>query len=94
MKFNVSIGRLEENEKEFFEIVNRGYECTGETLKIQYPDGSTETLVVFRAKIETCEVTPYTMCRDCGDHYIIARWNRYDRIEKISLKYTVDVEDR
>lgn len=40
------------------------------------------------------EWTPYLTARDCGDHYIVARFDRYDRIEKDNLKVTRDVEDK
>ena len=38
--------------------------------------------------------TPYGCARDCGDHYIIARCSRYDRVEKKTLDITKDVEDK
>lgn len=92
-----TVGKLEANENEFFERVNPGYICTGETLEERYEEtegreaGAT-TYVVMKSKGKRW--TPYGMCRDCGDHYIIARWSRYDRIDKKTFKRTVDVEDR
>ena len=38
--------------------------------------------------------TPYGTARDCGDHYIIARYDRYDKIDKHTHTMTKDVEDR
>ena len=38
--------------------------------------------------------TPSGCARDCGDHYIIARHDRYDRIDKETMEVTQDVEDR
>lgn len=38
--------------------------------------------------------TPYGTARDCGDYYIIARYDRYDRLDKRTLKITKDVDDR
>lgn len=38
--------------------------------------------------------TPFGAARDCGDHYIIARYSRYDRVDKKTLKVTIDVEDK
>ena len=92
-----TVGKLEANENEFFERVNPGYICTGETLEERYEEtegreaGAT-TYVVMKSKGKRW--TPYGMCRDCGDHYIIARWSRYDRIDKGTFKRTIDVEDR
>lgn len=38
--------------------------------------------------------TPYQCARDCGDHYIVARFDRFDRIDKKTGKLTKDVEDK
>lgn len=91
--YNVTIGRLDEDEWQSFEAMNPGYRCTGETLREEFPDGSAQTLVVFKCK-QGHRGTRYGMCRDCGDHYILARWSRYDSIDKKTLKITVDVDDR
>lgn len=37
--------------------------------------------------------TPYGFIRDCGDHYIIAKYSRYDRISKDLQTITEDTED-
>ena len=89
-----TIGALRSDDVTFYERLNKGWRCTGETItetwsgKNPYDRGS-QTLVVF-----TGPYTRYGMCRDCGDHYIIARYSRYDRIDKGTFKVTVDVEDR
>lgn len=38
--------------------------------------------------------TPYGCARDCGDHYIIARYSQFDRVDKKTLQITFDVEDK
>lgn len=38
--------------------------------------------------------TPYGVARDCGNHYIIARYTRYDSVDKKTLEVTKDVEDK
>ena len=38
--------------------------------------------------------TPYLCARDCGGHYIVARYDRYDKIDKRTFAITKDVEDR
>lgn len=84
-------GILPDNEKGYFERVNKGFTCTGETLKETVDDQGLErstTYVVMKGRF-----TAYGMCRDCGDHYIIARWSRYDRIDKETYKVTYDVND-
>lgn len=93
--YEYTVGTIEASEIAFFEKMNPGYKCTGETLAERYEEtegreaGGT-TYVVMKGKNRT----PYGMCRDCGDHYIIAKWDRYDRIDKGTLKRTVDVDDR
>lgn len=95
----ITIGTLNEADREYFERVNPGFTCTGETLAETYTEkngmpGGGCTFVVFRHTGHGRKFTPYGMCRDCGSHYIIARWSRYDRIEKNTLKITYDTEDR
>lgn len=62
---------------------------TGEFLKETFPDGSSSTYIVYEGN-----QTPYCFCRNCGDHFIIARWSGYDRIDRYTMEITVDVEDR
>ena len=95
------LGTIEESDCEWYERMNPGYKTTGETLEERYEeeqgrDGGATTYVVMKAEgINARRLgTPYGMCRDCGDHYIIAKWSRYDRIDKGTLKRTTDVEDR
>lgn len=45
--------------------------------------------IVLRGKY-----TPVLCARDCGDHFILARYDRYDRIDKETFKITKDVEDK
>lgn len=91
--YNYSIGTLAEQDFTIFEKMNPGYKCSGETLKEEYPDGGSCTYVVFKCK-PGHHGTPYGMCRDCGNHYIIARWSRYDRIDKKTLEIIFDVDDK
>lgn len=92
--YNYSNGKLNNGDKEFFEKVNPGFKCTGETLIEEYEDldgfdgGGCEYVVM------SGRWTNYGMCRDCGDHYIIARWSRYDRIDKETFDVTFDVADK
>lgn len=81
--------KLTDEDFKFFSNANksRGLIPTGELIREEWQTGA-QSLVVFRGKW-----TPWGCLRDCGDHYIIARWDRYDRIEKTSLKVTLDVED-
>ena len=95
MKYNVTfkVGTLEASDKAYYEKMNPGYKCTGETLEERYEEehgweGGACTYVVMKGKW-----TRYGMCRDCGDHYVIARYSRYDRINKGTLELIRDVED-
>ena len=71
----------------WYERANKGYKATGEYLTEDWKTGS-QTLVVM-----TGPRTIFGMCRDCGDHYIIARYDRYDRIDKATLTLIKDVAD-
>ena len=84
-----------EKETEYFEKVNQGWKCTSELLNEEYIDEKHNCLTYgCTYVVMTGSFTRYGMCRDCGDHYIIARYDRYDRIEKDTLNITFDVEDR
>lgn len=92
------LGKLDECDREYFERVNGDYKCTGETIEERYEekegrDEGATIYVVMKATGNLTAWTPYQMCRDCGDHYIIAKLCRYDRIDKGTLKVTRDVED-
>lgn len=83
--------RLTKEERERFARDGRKYKPmlkpTGETIWERWETGG-ECRVVMRGSW-----TPYGVMRDCGDHYIIARWSRYDRISKDLTEITYDVED-
>lgn len=66
-----------------FEKAYPGFKCTRQSLTESYPDGSSITRVVFKGSF-----TPFGMCRDCGDHYIIAKWTHYARVDKATLQVT------
>lgn len=86
-------GTLPKEEIAWFEKMNPKHKCTGETLSevVTETNGLERgtTYVVMKGNF-----TAYGMCRDCGDHYIIARWSRYDKVDKETLEITFDVEDR
>ena len=98
MKYTVRPSRLlGEDTMKFFERVYPGYKCTGEVLEEKFPNGSIKSWVVFKSSSPKTQLTPYDVCRDCGDHYVIARCyineRRYDRIEENSLECTYNVKD-
>lgn len=91
----LEIGKIERTaeHKKMFE--RKGFKMTGETLLIEsnpYEEvGGLPTktnYVVFSGKW-----TPYETVRDCGDHFILARYSSYARIDKATLEITYDVED-
>lgn len=93
MEITLAKGTIEKTteNKNFF---NRpGYEMTGETLIEEVTDIDGHTTGTERVIFKGAWTRSYTV-RDCGDHYIVARYSRYDRIDKDTLKITVDVEDR
>jgi len=76
---------LTEKNKKWYNLP--GYEMTGETLTLGNENENT-TYVVFKGTW-----TRYGTVRDCGDHYIEAKYSSYDRIDKETLEITKDVED-
>lgn len=90
-QFEVTHNALTQEERDWFNRANARAELTttGDVLKETFLDGTVQSLVVFKGSW-----TPFGCCRDCGDHYIIARYSRYDRIDKSTLEITHDVEDR
>lgn len=50
--------------------------------------------VIVKSKRGCKGWTPFGTARDCGDHYIIARYSRFDRLDKKTMDVTRDVEDR
>lgn len=38
--------------------------------------------------------TPYMTVRDCGDHYILAMYAEFNRLDKKTMQLTYDVEDK
>ena len=96
---NYTLRTMTNEEKAHFEIAFTGYKPTGEILEHSWMeeqgrDGGATGYVVFKSTSNRTNWTPYGMCRDCGDHYIIANWSSYDRIDKATLTRTHDVEDR
>ena len=57
-------------------------------------DGTKISRLILKMKPGQKGWTPTHCARDCGDHYIIARYDRYDRIDKGTFAMTKDVEDR
>ena len=53
-----------------------------------------ETRIIVKMKQGYKGWTPTGCARDCGDHYIVARYSRYDSVDKKTLNITKDVEDR
>lgn len=84
----ITRGTIERSDENRNWYDRKGYHMTGETLTIDYGNESCE-YVVFKGSW-----TRYGTIRDCGDHYIMAGYSRYDRIDKDTLEITEDVEDR
>lgn len=82
------VGNIEltEENKKFYK--REGYELTGETLEVAHEDGTECTYVVFTGKW-----TRAGSVRDCGDHYILATYSRWLRIDKATLEVTTSMED-
>ncbi len=57
-------------------------------------DGDTITRLIVKMKPGYKGWTPYMCARDCGDHYTVALYDRFDRIDKHTYTRTEDVEDK
>jgi len=57
-------------------------------------DGAKITRLIVNMKPGCKGWTPSGCARNCGDHYIIARYDRYDRIDIHTHTLTEDIEDR
>lgn len=57
-------------------------------------EGDHEYRVILKMKPGYKGWTPYGTARDCGDHLILARWSRYDSVDKKTMQIFTDVEDR
>lgn len=83
--------RLSKEDREYYTKCGREYKPmlkpTGETIWERYETGAVCRVVMKGSW------TPYDVMRDCGDHYIIARYSRYDRISKDLTEITYDVDD-
>ena len=90
--YKYSTGILPKDEIELFTKLNKGWKVTGETLIEEFTDRTGRTYGTTYV-VMTGKFTRYGMCRDCGDHYIIARYSRWDRIDKVTFKMSFDVDD-
>lgn len=86
------IGTVSEEDKRWFGAQHPQHNVVG-FMRETYKDGGI-TRVILKMKPGYKGWTPYGAARDCGDHYIIARYSQYDRVDKATLTITKDVEDR
>lgn len=95
MMKDIKTGTIEKNEENKKWYDTKGYHMTGETLSITYGDyygeghDTTIVYVVFKGSW-----TRYGTVRDCGNHYIVAGYSSYTRIDKGTFEVTKDVDDK
>lgn len=85
----MKIKEISKESKDYFQRFYKGHTVIG----LMEEEGIGDRVIV-RSKPGYNGWTPYGTARDCGDHYIVANYSRYDRVEKKTLKVTEDVEDR
>jgi hypothetical protein len=94
MKITKKMMNKEELEEARKQFDRKGYHITGEILCYDWRDEEKAAgcvyceFVVFKGSW-----TRYDSVRDCGDHYIRAKYSSYERIDKETLDVTKDVED-
>ena len=93
VEYKLNKNSMEESTRAMYERYwNYKFKTTGDTLTHNwegYGASGQTTYVIF-----TGDYTPCGMCRDCGDHFIIAHHSYYSRLEKDTLLETVDVDDK
>lgn len=89
-KYGVLNKGISEEDKERFELLYPQHKVIGFIWFLWCE----ENKVVLKMKPGYKGWTPSGCVRDCGDHYIEARYSRYDRVDKKTLKRTFDVEDK
>lgn len=50
--------------------------------------------IILKPKRGKKGFTPYDCVRDCGDHYVIAQYASYTRVDKKTGEMTYNVEDK
>lgn len=95
-----------EQQEDTIEIINDVSEDDMRWFSAQHPhhnvvgfmretySGGGSTRVILKMKPGHKGWTPSGTARDCGDHYIVARYSQYDRVDKKTLTITRDVDDK
>lgn len=76
------------DEKEWFEACHKNFNVLGFLVTPFI------SKVILKPKQGKKGFTPYGCVRDCGDHYIIAQYASYRRIDKKTGEAIDDVEDK
>lgn len=84
----IKILPITEKDKEYFQKFYSKHNVIG---LLEEPN---ITRIIVKMKQGYKGWTPTGCARDCGDHYIIARYSSYDRVDKKTLEIVKDVEDK
>lgn len=84
----MKIKNITDEQKNYFQKFYTKHNVVG-LLEDEY-----RTIIIVKMKQGQKGWTPTGCARDCGDHYIIARYSSYDRLDKKTLQLTKNVEDR
>lgn len=84
----MTIRDLTAEEKEYFQKFYTKHTVIG------IMEENDNSRVIVKMKRGYKGFTPAGCARDCGNHYIIARYSRYDSVDKNTLEIAKDVEDR
>ena len=91
-KFEIIESEMSENDKKWFQNQWEGWELTGYSVKIYYPEGSgmvSETRPIFKGG----RFTPYGMARITKNKIVIACWDRYKSIDLKTHEINFDDDD-
>jgi hypothetical protein len=84
----MKIKSISEEDKKFYQNFYKEHTVIG------LMEEETVTRIIVRMKRGFKGWTPSGCARDCGDHYIVARYCQYDRVDKDTMNVTKDVEDK
>lgn len=78
--------RLSKSDKKWFEDLNPGFITTGDVIELWEDDVMGNNRKVISKIVFKGPFTPHMAIRDCGSYYIEAKYSRYIKLDKKTLK--------
>ena len=93
-KMTITIKTLNADDVAWFGRFYPKHNVIGDMVFTDDKTGETYDKIIVKMKPGCNGYTPTGTVRDCGDHYIEAKYSRFDKIDKKTLDITKDVEDK